>query len=103
MVDRFGLLPDPLKNLLHIARLKLKAGPLGIRKIELGEKGGRLYFHERINIDTDQLINLIQSQPQNYKLDGQNKLRIIQDIPDSAVRFKVLNDLLESITMRDAA
>ena len=103
MIDRFGLLPDPLKNLFHIARLKLKAGPLGIRKIELGEKGGRLHFHERTNIDAGQLINLIHSQPQIYKLDGQNKLRIIQDIPDSAVRFKVLNDLLESITMRDAA
>ena len=44
MIDRFGLLPYPLKNLFHIARLKLKAGPLGIRKIELGENGGRLYF-----------------------------------------------------------
>ncbi len=103
MIDRFGLLPEALKNLFHITQLKLKAGRLGIRKIELGEKGGRLYFNEQTNIDTGQLINLIQSQPQSYKLDGQNKLRIIQDIPDSAMRFKILADLLESITMRDAA
>ncbi|MFT7458233.1 MAG: transcription-repair coupling factor (superfamily II helicase) [Planctomycetota bacterium] len=103
MIDRFGLLPDPIKSLFKIAKLKLKAGPLGIRKIELGENGGRLYFNEQTNIDTGKLINLIQSQPQRYKLDGQNKLRIIQEIPDSAARFKVLSDLLESITMRDAA
>ncbi len=103
MIDRFGLLPGPLKNLFHLARLKLKAGRLGIRKIELGENGGRLHFYEQTNIDTGQLINLIQSQPHIYKLDGQDRLRIIQDIPDSAMRFKVLADLLESITMRDAA
>ncbi len=103
MIDRFGMLPQALKNLFRIARLKLKAGPLGIRKIDLGEKGGRLFFHEQSNIDTGQLINLIQSQPQIYKLDGQNKLRIIQDIPDYTVRFEMLNDLLESITVRDAA
>jgi len=103
MIDRFGLLPEPLKNLFHLSGLKLKAGRLGIRKIELGENGGRLYFHEHTNIDTDKLINLIQSQPQSYKLDGQNKLRIIQDMSDKAKRFRMLADLLESLTMRDAA
>jgi transcription-repair coupling factor (superfamily II helicase) len=103
MIDRFGLLPDAVKNLFNIARLKLMASPLGIRKIELGEKGGRLYFYEKSNIDTGHLINLIQSQPQMYKLDGQNKLRITQEIPDSASRFRLLSDLLDSITMRGAA
>jgi transcription-repair coupling factor (superfamily II helicase) len=103
MIDRFGLLPEALKNLFQVTILKLKAGRLGVRKIELGEKGGRLYFHEQTNIDTGQLINLIQSQPQSYKLDGQNKLRIIEDIPNSEMRFRVLDELLEKITMRDAA
>jgi transcription-repair coupling factor (superfamily II helicase) len=103
MIDRFGLLPEPVKNLFQITRLKLKAGRLGIRKIELGDKGGRLLFSETLNIDTEQLINLIQSQPEKYKLDGQNKLRIIEDIPGSVTRFKILDDLIEKITMKDAA
>ncbi len=103
MIDRFGLLPEALKNLFEIARLKLSATPLGIRKIELGSTGGRLHFHEQTSIDTGQLINLIQSQPQRYKLDGQNKLRITEDIPDGAERFRILADLLDSITVRDAA
>ena len=103
MIDRFGVLPEALKNLFQVTQLKLKAGRLGVRKIELGEKGGRIYFHEQTNIDAGQLINLIQSQPHSYKLDGQDKLRIIEDIPNSVMRFKVLDDLLEKITMRDAA
>jgi len=103
MIDRFGMLPESLKNLFQVTKLKLKAGKLGIRKIELGEKGGRLHFNEQTNIDTGQLINLIQSYPQNYKLDGQNKLRIIEDSSNGAMRFKILDDLFEKITMRNAA
>ncbi|MBM2829840.1 MAG: transcription-repair coupling factor, partial [Gammaproteobacteria bacterium] len=45
MIDRFGLLPEPVKNLFQITTLKLKANPLGIRKIDLGKQGGRLHFH----------------------------------------------------------
>ena len=103
MIDRFGLLPTALKNLFLVTGLKLKAGPLGIRKIELGEHGGRLHFHEQANINTDSLISLIQSQPQKYRLDGHNKLKILQDMPDLADRASVLEKLIETITMRDAA
>ena len=103
MIDRFGLLPEAVKNLFQVARLKLKAGPLGIRKIDLGERGGRLHFQEQTNFDTAQLINLIQSQPEKYKLDGQNKLRIIQDMNESSERIASLHKLLDSLTMRKAA
>ena len=103
MVDRFGLLPEAVKNLFQVAKLKIKAAPLGIRKIDLGEKGGRLHFQEQTNIDTAQLINLIQSQPDKYKLDGQDKLRIVQETSDSMERIANLHQLLDSLTMREAA
>lgn len=103
MVDRFGLLPSPVLNLFKIAKLKIKAGPLGIRKIELGEKGGRLHFFENTKVNVGQLLQLIQSQPDRYKLDGQDILRIVQDMPDGESRFEIIDNLLESITMKDAA
>ncbi|VAW72763.1 Transcription-repair coupling factor, partial [hydrothermal vent metagenome] len=34
MIDRFGLLPEPVKQLFEVTRLKLKAVPLGISKID---------------------------------------------------------------------
>ncbi|EEJ3340340.1 transcription-repair coupling factor, partial [Salmonella enterica subsp. enterica] len=40
LIDRFGLLPDPARNLLDIARLRQQAQKLGIRKLEGNEKGG---------------------------------------------------------------
>ena len=41
MVDRFGVLPDPARQLFAVTELKLEATRLGLRKLELGDKGGR--------------------------------------------------------------
>lgn len=103
MVDRFGLLPEFAKNLFQIAELKLRVNPLGIRKIDLGQHGGRLHFNKQNNVDPMKIINLIQSNPFTYKLDGQDKLRINEELPEPADRFTILNQLITDISNRDAA
>jgi transcription-repair coupling factor (superfamily II helicase) len=103
MVDRFGLLPDYLKNLFRITALKLKANPIGIRKIDLGQRGGRLHFSSQTRVDPGKIVNLIQSQPQTYKLDGQDKIRINKDLPDVMDRFTMLDNLLNEIATKNAA
>ena len=92
-----------LKNLFRITELKLKIVPTGIRKIEIGPRGGRLYFSNDCNVDTGQIIKLVQSQPHVYKFDGKDKLRINKEMPDAADRVSTLENLLEMITVRNAA
>ncbi len=65
MIDRFGLLPEPVTNLFTLTSLKLKATPYGITKIELGDKGGRISFNKEPDIDPMQLITLIQQNPKH--------------------------------------
>ncbi|MCH8976880.1 MAG: transcription-repair coupling factor, partial [Proteobacteria bacterium] len=103
MIDRFGLLPDFAKNLFQIAALKLLANPLGVHKIDLGLHGGRLQFNEKNNVDPMKIMTLIQSNPFTYKLEGQNKLRINEELPEPADRFTILAELLADITNRDTA
>ncbi len=103
MIDRFGLLPDFAKNLFQIAELKLLVNPLGIRKIDLGAHGGRLQFNEDNNVDPMKIINLIQANPFTYKLDGQDKLRINEELPEPDDRFTILNNLIADIANKDAA
>ena len=103
MIDRFGLLPNFAKNLFQIAALKLLANPLGVHKIDLGLHGGRLQFYEKNNVDPMKIMTLIQSNPFTYKLEGQNKLRINEELPEPADRFTILAELLADITNRDAA
>ncbi len=95
MIDRFGLLPDATKNLFAIAELKLEATALGIRKIELGDNGGRVQFEKQPNVDPMSVIRLIQGQPRHYKMDGPDKLRITElDLPDADARLMTARGLL---------
>ncbi len=98
MIDRFGLLPDATKNLFRATELKLQATPLGIRKIELGPGGGRITFNPQPNIDPLKIIQLLQLQPKFYKLDGQERLRLVKELPDAASRFATLEELLQRLT-----
>jgi len=95
MIDRFGLLPLPSKNLFMITELKLKATPFGINKIELGATGGRISFTPEPNIDPMRIISLIQTQPQEYKLDGQERLRIVKELADVQARCELIEGLLK--------
>jgi transcription-repair coupling factor (superfamily II helicase) len=98
MIDRFGLLPDPVKNLFAITEIKLKASPLGIKKIELGPKGGRFSFTPEPDIDPMKLISLIQTKPGEYQLDGQERLKIVKVLPEFEKRLQFCNKLLETLT-----
>src|SRR3990167_6709803 len=69
MIDRFGLLPCATRNLFRITELKLRALPLGIKKIETGDQSGRITFNEKPNVDPMHIIRLVQSQPDRFKLD----------------------------------
>ncbi|KQN99410.1 MULTISPECIES: transcription-repair coupling factor [Stenotrophomonas] len=97
MIDRFGLLPDAAKHLFAIAELKLQANALGIRKLELGENGGRIVFEAKPDIDPMAVIQLIQKQPKLYQMDGPDKLRIRHPLPESADRFNAARALLTTL------
>lgn len=103
MIDRFGLLPDAVKNLFAVAGLKLMATPLGIRKLDFGANGGRVTFRDKPEIDPMAIIRLIQNAPRVYKLDGQDKLKINLELPGASERIRAAQDLLGRLGARKAA
>lgn len=98
MIDRFGLLPTPVKTLHQVTELKLSAAKIGIKKIDYGQEGGRIIFVEQPDIDPMKIIKLIQSQPNTYKLDGNDKLRLIKPIVDIEFRIEALEKLFEYLS-----
>ena len=98
MIDRFGLLPDPAKHLFAIAELKLQANTLGVRKLELGENGGRIVFEAKPAIDPMAVIQMIQKQPKLYTMDGPDKLRIKHPLPLPEDRFSAAKALLLTLS-----
>ena len=81
-----------------LSTLRLRANPLGVRKIEAGPKGARIEFVDKPNIDPSRIIRLLQSAPRLYRLDGPNKLRIMADMPDADARVVSLQTLLGALT-----
>ncbi|WP_145478201.1 transcription-repair coupling factor [Stenotrophomonas rhizophila] len=97
MIDRFGLLPDAAKHLFAVAELKLQCNALGIRKLELGESGGRIVFEAQPRIDPMAVIQMIQKQPKLYMMDGPDKLRIKVPLPLPEDRFNAAKALLTTL------
>jgi transcription-repair coupling factor (superfamily II helicase) len=98
-IDRFGLLPEPAKALFKCTEIKLKAKPLGIRKIDLSPHGGYFLFEEQATVNSDNLIQLIQTQPKYYKLDGKAapKLHIQMQLPEFTERCHQVEQILADL------
>ncbi len=101
MIDRFGLLPEPTKSLFRITALKLRAAELGIDRIDFGPSGGRIEFTDDTRVDPFALVRLVQREPNSYRLESGNRLRVNANLADPEQRFTRIDQLLTR--MRDDA
>ncbi len=95
LIDRFGLLPDAVKNLIRVTEIRNRAGQLGIKKIDGSAQGMSFEFADDTKVSPVLLIGLIQDHPQQYRLDGPNRLRILMKIEDTQARLKLVESLLD--------
>lgn len=97
-IDRFGLLPQPAKNLVQQSVIKLKAASIGINKIEANEVGGTIEFAQTAQIDPGYLIQLIQKQPKKFKFDGPQKLKFINSTKANQERLDFVQELIDILS-----
>ncbi|CAC9953401.1 Transcription-repair coupling factor [uncultured Gammaproteobacteria bacterium] len=97
MIDRFGLLPDATKNLFAVTQLKLFSEKIGIGKISIYDDKAHLTFSNKTTIEPIKIINLVQTQPKNYQIKGQNQLIFKQEMPEDIRRIELLEDLLKTL------
>jgi transcription-repair coupling factor (superfamily II helicase) len=102
MIDRFGLLPEPVKTLFSVTALKQNSEKLGIKKIEANAGGGRIIFGSKPKINAEQLINLIQTQAQFYKFDGADKLRFIKSFETTEEKIAFISELMNKLSMTES-
>ncbi len=97
MIDRFGLLPEPTKNLFRQTLIKLKAQEIGIKKLEASATQGKIEFTSKPAINPMNIVRLVQQQPQNYKLEGASNLKFFADMQSHDTRFTCIEKLLTSL------
>src|SRR5450631_3674834 len=95
MIDRFGPMPQYAQSLFRTAQIKLRAGELGIRKIDAGATGGYFIFEEQNTIDAQRVLKLVQGKPKDYRLDGPLKLRFTHDARTEENLFTRIEMLVE--------
>ena len=100
LIDRFGLLPQAAKNLVHIAKIKLKAQTIGISRIEAGPAGGSIEFSDDTKVDPMFIIGLIQQQPSVFKMVGASKLKFIRTTDDAKSRFSLVSSILSDLSKK---
>ncbi|HCG79750.1 MAG TPA: transcription-repair coupling factor, partial [Oceanospirillales bacterium] len=97
MIDRFGLLPEQVKNLFRIASLKFKLQPLGIARLDANDSTGKIEFSRDTEINPFTLIKLVQTRPDAYKLDDGNSLRFYANMETLDQRFRTIDQLLTDL------
>ena len=103
MIDRFGLLPQPLKSMFRLQRLKLRARDFGIRKIDATVSGGRIEFRGNAGVDAAALVGLIQADPLNFGLGGANQLQLKAEFRASKDKPGYIEALLDRISTGETA
>ena len=102
MIDRFGLLPPPAKNLFRIAELKQAARALGLRKIDVGPGGGSVTFGQETQVEPATLIRYVQRNSRTHRLEGGVKLRFVMRLEKDEQRFAAAEELLTELAKKPA-
>jgi len=98
MIDRFGLLPQQTKYLFQVAELRQKARAIGIRRVDFGDTGGRIEFNEDTCANPVALLEMIQRNPFDYKLQGPHKLRLTFDEESVEERMRITAEILDKLS-----
>ena len=103
MIDRFGLLPAPVKTLFAVTRLKLAAQRIGVARIRATSSGGTIEFSKNAALNPDIVIGLVAEEPSQFRLDGPWKLRFTWEEAETDTRIDALDGLLQRLGAGNAS
>ena len=97
LVDRFGAIPDSVKNLLQIVELKQLCRRANVLKIDAGEKGFSILFKDNHFANPDALVGWIASQKGQVQLKAAHKLVVMSDLKLISARAQRAKELLDKL------
>ena len=97
LVDRFGGLPDPVKNLFSAIELKQLCRLANIEKIDAGPKGLSLAFRDNHFARPDALIGWIGGQGGRVQLRADHRLVVATPIPKPEMQPAACKTVLQDL------
>ncbi len=96
LVDRFGVLPEEVDNLLQVVALKRACREAGVEKVEAGPKGMVLQFRGNAFGNPGGLVAWLGAQKEPIRLRPDHKLAISREMAVSD-RIKTAREVLRSL------
>jgi transcription-repair coupling factor (superfamily II helicase) len=90
MIDRFGLLPEPVKTLFQLAELRQQGERLGLKKIEAGPTSGRLQFTAKTAVEPITIVTI-------FRLQNNDQLSFTIPMDTAEQRFTAVNNILQQL------
>ena len=97
LIDRFGIPPQPVKQLFAVHQLRLKAEQLGITKIDISSHGGHIEFSPDTPVQAISIIQMMQKHPTFFRMEGGQRLKVTVMLEEYDKRIQFLHDLLDSL------
>ena len=97
LIDRFGPLPEETQQLLEVTNIKAACKSLGVAKVDAGPKGIVFAFREDTLVDPAELMTLVRSRPNLFRLRPDSKLVISHSPDDKAKRIKLVRSILAEL------
>ena len=97
LIDRFGPLPELVENLLEVMTIKRLCRDAGVARVEAGERGAVLSFHEDRFANPAGLVAFIGRQSLGTKLRADHSLLIPVDWGAAEARLKGVRGILAGL------
>jgi transcription-repair coupling factor (superfamily II helicase) len=94
MVDRFGSMPDEVRQLLELTVIKTYCRRANVEKVEAGEKGVVLSFRDNKFANPGALVAFINDEGPSAKVRGDMKVVFQREFPTPQLRLKGVKRLL---------
>ena len=97
LVDRFGPLPEPVRNLFAVIELKQLCKRVNIEKVDAGPKGLSMAFRGNVFSKPDQLVAWIAGKGGRVRLGADHRLVMQQAMPRAEDRPQACKALVQEL------
>ncbi len=97
LIDRFGALPGEVEDLLHIVDIKRLCRVANVARIDVGDKGLMVAFHEDKFPNPEGLIDYISNSLTRIKLRPDQRLVFSRGSAEPTERLKIARQFLETL------
>ena len=97
LINRFGMVPLEVYNLIDITKMKIKYSKIGIKKLNITKNTLKMSFEQKAKISSKKLIKFIKNSNNNVSFRKDNTLIYKKDFKDIRDKKIVIANIIESI------